>query len=193
MGDWTEADDIRIAIALDSWQPTRGTRLTGERNTAQRLVVSEGRLQPIADPPPTRDWSFPAPFGVQPVVGLALSEIVTISRHLRASEVHAYMNLEPLKDLRDPETPAPTAADERGRSAQLFVADVVVRRGSEERRATASGRDIYAVTAPLVVEAALRVIDGAGLHTGVVSPGAMFDARDFLAALRPEDILVEFA
>jgi uncharacterized protein YbjT (DUF2867 family) len=32
MGEWDAADEICIAIALDSWKPTRGTRLTGQRN-----------------------------------------------------------------------------------------------------------------------------------------------------------------
>lgn len=191
MGDWADADEVRIAIALDSWLPTRGTRLTGARNTAKRLVVSDNRLQAIADPPPTRSWDFPAPFGTLEVVGLPLSEIITISRHLRSPEIHAYMNLEPLKDLRDPQTPAPTPADARGRSSQQFLVDVVVRKGSEQRRAVAHGRDIYAVTAPLVVEAAVRVVTGRGKTTGVATAGEIFDARDFLGSLQREDIVVE--
>ena len=191
MGDWADADEIRIAIALDSWLPTRGTRLTGARNTARRLVVSGDRLQAIADPPPTRSWDFPAPFGTLEVVGLPLSEIITLSRHLRSPEIHAYMNLEPLKDLRNPQTPPPTPADASGRSAQKFLVDVVVRKGSEERRALAHGRDIYAVTAPLVVEAAVRLVTGSCGMTGVVSAGQGFDARDFLGSLEAEDIVIE--
>lgn len=191
MGDWADADEIRIAIALDSWQPTRGTRLTGARNTARRLVVSDNRLQALADPPPTCDWDFPAPFGRQEVVGLPLSEIITMSRHLRAPEVHAYMNLAPLQDLRDPQTPAPTPADASGRSSQRFLVDVVVRKGIEERRALAHGRDIYAVTAPLVVEAVARLLAGSCRTTGVVSAGQGFDARDFLGSLEAADITME--
>jgi NAD(P)-dependent dehydrogenase (short-subunit alcohol dehydrogenase family) len=191
MGDWTSADEIRIGIALDSWLPTRGTRLTGMRNTAKRLVVSGNRLQAIADPPPTRRWEFPAPFGTLDVVGLPLSEIITISRHLHAPEIHAYMNLEPLKDLRDPQTPAPVPADASGRSSQRFLVEVVVRKGGEQRHAVAHGRDIYAVTAPLVVEAAVRVVTGLGRTTGVATAGEIFDARDFLGSLQREDIVVE--
>lgn len=191
MGDWTSADEIRIAIALDSWLPTRGTRLTGARNTAKRLVVSGNRLQVLADPPPTRSWEFPALFGTLDVVGLPLSEIITISRHLHSPEIHAYMNLEPLKDLRDPQTPAPTPADASGRSSQRFLVDVIVRKDGEQRRAVAHGRDIYAVTAPLVVEAAVRVVAGLGKTTGVATAGEIFDARDFLGSLQREDIVVE--
>lgn len=193
MGDWAAADDIRIAIALDSWLPTRGTRLTGQRNTVRRVVVSDGRLEPLADPPPTRTWDFPAPFGTQEVVGLPFTEIITTSRHLHAREIHSYMNQQPLKDLRNPETPAPTAADDSGRSAQIFMADVIVRRGNEERRATARGRDIYAITAPLVVEAAVRLIDRPNGATGVVAAGGIFDAHDFLHSLQPEHLTVEIS
>jgi hypothetical protein len=62
---------------------------------------------------------------------------------------------------------------------------VVVRSGDEQRRAVASGRDIYAVTAPLVVEAAARILAGSGDRAGVASVGARFDAADFLRSLSP--------
>jgi hypothetical protein len=191
MADWVAVDEIQVAIALDSWQPTRGTRLTGQRNTARRMVVSNNQLEPIADPPPTRTWSFPAPFGAQSVVGLPLSEIITMSRHLRSPEIHAYMNLEPLKDLRNPDTPAPSAVDESGRSAQKFLVEAIVRRGSKQRRAIARGRDIYAISAPLVAEATERVVGGLAATPGVFAAGEVFDARDFLNSLCPEHLQVE--
>lgn len=52
----------------------------------------------------------------------------------------------------------------------------------------ASGRDIYAVTAPLVVEAASRILAGAGDTAGVASVGARFAATDFLNSLSPEHL-----
>jgi short subunit dehydrogenase-like uncharacterized protein len=193
MGDWVAADEIQIAVALDSWLPTAGTRLTGQRNTARRLVVSNNKLATLADPPPTRTWNFPAPFATQDVVGLPLCEIVTMSHHLQSPEIHAWMNRQPLKDLRNPETPPPSAADASGRSAQIFLVEVVVRRGNQERRAIAHGRDIYAVSAPLVVEAATRVVGGRDDTAGVFAPGEIFDARQFLESLCPEHLEVEFS
>jgi hypothetical protein len=59
----------------------------------------------------------------------------------------------------------------------------VVRSGVTERRAVASGQDIYAVTAPLVVEALDRVLSGRTRTVGVASAGELFDAPDFLRAL----------
>ena len=191
MGEWTQADAIDIGVALDSWHPTAGTRRTGERNHYRRLVVSAGQLAPLADPAPTREWTFPAPFGAQPMVGLPLSETITISRHLRMCELHSYINLAPLQDLRNPDTPAPVASDAQGRSAQRFAMEAVVRNGGEVRRVAASGRDIYAVTAPLIVEAMERIIAGRGRICGVIAAGAAFDARDFLATLAPEHLRLD--
>lgn len=190
MGDWPDADRIEIAVALDSWHPTAGTRITGARNQHRRMVVSGGALKPLPDPAPTRQWDYPQPFGNQEAVELPLSEIVTISRHLRSAEVHSYMNLAPLRDLRDPATPPPQADDQSGRSAQTFLVDVRVRRRGQERRASASGRDIYAFSAPLVGEAMERLIAGQASATGTIAAGQAFDACDFLAALAPAHLAV---
>jgi len=186
MGGWDEADAIDIAVGLDTWHPTRGTRITGERNRAVRWIVDGGELRPLPDPAPTREWDFPSPLGTQDAVMLTLSEIVSIARHLRSDRVHSYMNLAPLRDLRDPSTPTPVAADERGRSSQRFVLDVRVERGEHVRRATAQGFDIYAVTAPLIVEALERVLSGDMGKAGAWAAGEAFDAADFLRALAPE-------
>jgi hypothetical protein len=69
--------------------------------------------------------------------------------------------------------------------------DVVVRNGEQVRRAAAGGRDIYAITAPLVVEAVERIVDGRHRTLGVTTAGATFDARDFLAALSPGHLQVD--
>ncbi|MGW9211066.1 hypothetical protein ACWGR4_29290 [Embleya sp. NPDC055664] len=97
------------------------------------------------------------------------------------------MNEAPLTDLRDPGTPPPTAVSEDGRSAQTWLVDVVVRRGDERRAASATGQDIYAVTAPLVAEAAVRILAGdtapGGAATGMRAAGEVFDAEDFLSSV----------
>lgn len=185
MGDWPDADDITIAIALDSWRPTPGTRETVRRNAGRHLVFTGGRLTPPVGPPKTGKWRFPAPLGVQEVTELSTADQVTISRHLRVPEIRVHINQAPLRDLSDPATPPPTPADADGRSAQTFVVDVVARRAGARRRATASGRDIYAVTAPIVVEAAVRILDGRVRGAGVAAAGELFDAADFLRALDP--------
>jgi hypothetical protein len=193
MRNWSTADEIQIAVALDGWKPTQGTRLTGERNPGRRLVFSNNRLSLVEEPPPKLKWTFPSPFGRQEVIALPLAETVIISRHLRVPEIHAYMNLAPLADLHNPTTPGPVPADERGRSAQEFLMEVRARRGNEGRRAIAAGRDIYAVTAPIVVEAAARILAGDVEVAGTAAPGEIFDAEAFLRALSPEHISLEWA
>jgi Saccharopine dehydrogenase NADP binding domain len=193
MGSWVDGDEILVAVALDSWRPTQGTRLTGDRNTAPRVVYVDGELRPLDSGASARRWEFPPPFGTQEVVALPLSEVITISRHLRVSQVGSYMNQQPLDDLDDPDTPSPAPSDESGRSDQIFCMDVVVRRAGEERRATAQGRDIYAVSAPLVVEAAVRILTGRVRRTGAGSAGELFEAREFLEALDPTSLSVELS
>jgi NAD(P)-dependent dehydrogenase (short-subunit alcohol dehydrogenase family) len=185
MRDWEEADGIDIAIALDRWWPTRGTRLTGQRNHGPRFVLSAGTLEPL-QPSSAAAWRFPEPFGSQDVVELPFTETILIARHLRVRDIRNYVNQTPLRDLRDPETPAPVASDDRGRSSQHFFVDVIVRRGNQERHATASGRDIYAVTAPIVAEAAARVVERPPSPGGAYALGELVDARDFLEALARE-------
>ncbi|MCR6490806.1 NAD(P)H-binding protein [Amycolatopsis sp. OK19-0408] len=51
--------------------------------------------------------------------------------------------------------------------------------------AVASGRDIYAVSAPLAVEAVERILASRTRTKGVATAGEIFDAQDFLHALTP--------
>ncbi|MFJ8201114.1 saccharopine dehydrogenase family protein [Streptomyces sp. NPDC096152] len=190
MGDWTEADEAHIAYALSSWHPTAGTRLSGavsrERRGANRLRYSGGRWEHRTDAAPTLEWSFPDPMGPRPVIGeFTMADVVTVPQHLSIPDVTTYMTAEAVRDVAAAHTQAPTAADKSGRSDQTFLVDVVVRSHGSERRATASGRDIYAVTAPLVTEALERVLTGHIKTPGVASAGEIFDASDFLHALAP--------
>ncbi|MEV5831702.1 saccharopine dehydrogenase NADP-binding domain-containing protein [Spirillospora sp. NPDC052242] len=191
MGDWTSADEAHIAYGLSGWHPTEGTRASGRvsrerRGGGVRVRHANGRLEYRRDDPPVLEWPFPAPLGPRPVVGeFSMADVVTVPRHLPIPEVRTYMTVEAAGDVASPDTPAPAAADETGRSAQTFLVDVVVRSGGAERRAVARGRDIYAVTAPLVVEAVDRVLTGRVRAAGVASAGEIFDAPDFLGALSP--------
>ncbi|MFF0076032.1 saccharopine dehydrogenase family protein [Streptomyces sp. NPDC005494] len=190
MGDWTEADEVHIAYGLNSWHPTPGTRLAGkvsaERRGGRRVRFTRGRLEYHGDDLPTLEWPFPEPMGLRSVVGeFTMADVVTVPRHLAVPEVRTYMTTEAAGGVGSPDTPTPTAVDEHGRSGQTFVVDVVVRRGGVERGMVASGQDIYAVTAPLVVEAVVRVLDGRVRCGGVASAGEIFDAPGFLRSLAP--------
>lgn len=183
LGSETSAAEVEIAIGLDRWWPTAGTRVTGTRNTATRLVIRDGVLAPLSAPAPTGKWDFPEPIGAQSTVELPFSEVVTIDRHLEVGTLRSWLNTAPLDDLHDPDTPAP----EHGRSAQCFAVEVAVSSGTQRRCGTATGRDIYATTAPLLVEAAVRLLDGRYRGKGTLAPGEAFAAADFLTAIQRSD------
>ncbi|MFE9879348.1 saccharopine dehydrogenase family protein [Streptomyces sp. NPDC005784] len=190
MGEWTAADEAHIAYGLSGWHPTAGTRAAGavsrERRGGRRVRYTKGQLEYRQDAPPALEWPFPDPMGPRAVIGeFSMADVVTVPSHLAVPEVRTYMTVEAAGELSAPDTPAPRAVDERGRSGQTFVVDVVVRSGGAERRAVARGRDIYAVTAPLVVEAVDRILTGRTRTVDVASAGEIFDAPDFLRALSP--------
>lgn len=182
---------VDVATGLDRWHPTRGTRITGERNRAVRLVQKDGKPTPVPSTALERAWPFPPPIGRIDVTLLPFSEVMTLSRHLRIDTIESWLATVALRDVRDAATPPPEATDEMGRSAQQFAMDAIVVQGGTTHRATASGQDIYAVSAPIIVEAAVRLIAGNTVVSGGVrSLGELFDARDFLAAL--DSVAVSF-
>lgn len=188
-----QADEITTAIALDHWWPTEGTRRTGLRNNGPRMIVENGQIVPMTLPAGTIDWAFDAPFSAQRMVELGFSEIITISRHLAVRNVRSYLNALSLDDIRNAATPAPIAVDALGRSAQRFTMEVVAVKGGSKNRAVASGQDIYAVTAPIVVEAAARMLKPSFDRRGALALGQAFDAKDFLNAIAPDHLNVDFA
>jgi hypothetical protein len=187
-GDRPAVDHLTVAYALSSWRPTAGTRATGrvsaQRRNGRRVVYAGGRLQHRTGDPPRTEWTFPAPVGARPVVGeFTTADSAVIPTHLTTPEIATFMTTNAVADLLDPDPSGPVAAGADGRSAQTFLVEVVARSGGAERRAVARGRDIYAVTAPLVVEAAERILAGTGDGPGVASLGARFDAADFLRSV----------
>lgn len=197
MADWPAADEICIAYALSSWKPTPGTRATiqssRQRRGGRRLVYANQQLEFRTHAAPVVEWEFPPPVGTKTVAGEFLTaDGVTIPSHLNSRNLHTYMTLAPLKDLSDPDMSPPVATDETGRSSQTFLVEVVVRRGYLERRAVAAGRDIYAVSAPLIVEATTRVVTMSAHMTGVCAAGEILPALDFLESLCPDPLALDF-
>jgi hypothetical protein len=187
VGSGSAADRIVIAYALSSWRPTRGTQATGRvsahRRAGRRILYTGGQLRYRRGPAPRTE--FPFTTGRRPVVGeFTTADSATIPTHIDVPEIATYMTTEAVEDLHagDPSGPVPA-----GPSAQTFHVEVTARAGGVERRATAGGRDIYAVTAPLVVEAAVRTLAGPG-RPGVASAGARFEPRSFLGSLAPEHL-----
>ncbi|GAA3045217.1 saccharopine dehydrogenase NADP-binding domain-containing protein [Actinokineospora globicatena] len=181
MGDWVRADSVHVAYGLSGWHPTPGTLAAGavsrDRRGGKRVRFVGGRLEYCSGPLPVEEWDFPQPLGRRAVLGeFTMADVVTIPSHVEVGEVRTYMTTDAAADL---------AAGSTTRTPETFLVDVIVRSGGESRRLAASGRDIYAVTAPLAAEAVERILTGRLRRTGVASAGALFDAPDFLRALSP--------
>jgi len=187
--DWAEIDEINIYIGLDSWHPTKGTRLTGDRNHYTRLTLKDNQLQEL-QPSTSIKWDFKNPIGIKEVVALPLSEIITISRHLNVKSINTFLSQNSLDDLRNGATPEPKPTDEKKRSSQLFSVEVIATKDNNKRTILAQGKDIYAVTAPLVVETVNRILSEKLEKTGVTTIGEAFNALDFLNSLDEDDITI---
>jgi short subunit dehydrogenase-like uncharacterized protein len=185
------ADAISIAYALDEWKPTPGTRRAMQQMGAGRLVFRNGQLTVRTTPPPVSEWVFPQPVGPRATIGEYPSpETVLIPRHIATPDVDVFMAVDAIRDLRDPDVGRPIAVDDDGRSAQRFmvVADVV--HDGAARRVVAEGRDIYATTAPILVECMERILDSDDQPGGVVTPGDRFPAHEVLAQLARHDMQI---
>ncbi|WP_436500446.1 NAD(P)H-binding protein [Actinokineospora sp. HUAS TT18] len=185
LGDWDTADETDVAYWLSSWHPTNGTRasgrVSGQRRDGRRPVVTNGELVLRETPAPQTEWTFPAPIGRVPVQSeFTMADSVVIAQHRAIPVTRSYMATNAVADLSG--TTAPTPTDARGRSDQSFLIDVKAHRNREERRITATGRDIYAISAPLVAEATERVIGTT--RSGVLPPSTIFDAWDFLGSIK---------
>lgn len=193
MADWTTADSIDLACALDSWKPTKGSRLAGERRAGRRLIWSGDRLSERSpdEKAPRGSWTFAAPFGEQETLGeFSTVDVVSMSRHLRFGRLSTWVNLAPLADLQADDGRGPTAIDSIGRSDQRFLLEVLVTRGGEHRRMSASGKDIYAITAPLIVKAMSLVLAKQAGGTGALSAGQFLDPQLFLDTFPAELLLI---
>lgn len=179
--DGGDIDEITVAIALDRWWPTAGTRKTGERNKAPRVVVTNRRLVPLVPSAEVPDWVFSSPLGRQAMIELPFSEIITLAHHLKVGEIRSLLNRSALDDIRDASTPPPTAADDSGRSAQRFELVVRLVQDGVTQTAGVRGHDIYAVTAPIVTEVALRLLAPSYRRSGAL---ALAEAVDPIALLR---------
>jgi len=178
-----DIDEITVAIGLDRWWPTAGTRKTGERNTVPRVVVANGRLAPLAPSAEVPDWTFPAPLGNQPMIDLPFSEVITMAHHLKVGAIRSLLNRSALDDIRDASTPPPTATDDSGRSAQRFELVVRLVQDGVTKTAGVRGQDIYAVTAPIVIEAALRLLAPSYRRSGALALAEAVDPIELLRSL----------
>jgi hypothetical protein len=99
-------------------------------------------------------------------------------------QIRSLLNRSALQDVRDARTPAPVAEDASGRSAQRFELAVRLVQNGLTRTASVRGQDIYAVTAPIVMDAASRLLRTGYERSGAMALAEAMDPLDLLRSLR---------
>jgi hypothetical protein len=185
--DFTAEQEVVVDL-FDSWDAR--AREAGVAVMARhRRAWRDGKL--VLDRGEPRFGSFYYPGrGTEGVMeDYPLPEAVTVPRHLGSRDVRLVMAAATLQAIFSPDAPQPDAIDDEARAASRFMVVVEAGDGESQRRTVAIGGDIYGITAPIVAEAAVRLIDS-GL-SGTLAPAQAFDAGDFLQVLIPEWLTIE--
>jgi hypothetical protein len=138
--------------------PPAGTIAAGvvsrDRRDGGRPIFTEGTLACTHEPASTVEWEFPTPIGRQPAASeFTVADTVTIACLVKVQEFVSYMPTKAIADLGGG-TVRPSGDANVQPSHQRFVLLATASRGGMVRGCTIRGGDIYAITAPLVAEAA---------------------------------------
>jgi short subunit dehydrogenase-like uncharacterized protein len=195
-------DEIVVGYATSGIGTSRGTRATIAQVMTQQLVAwQDGRLVPSRFGATTRRLRFP--FGERTVVEWGGTEPLTVPRHTDVRNVRSYVRLPgivarfgsfgklaaPLVRATARVGPAGPSEAARRRNRFAVVAEAVGAGGSG--RAVLTGRDVYGLTALLLIRGAEALMAGELRGQGVLAPAEAFDARTLLARLDPYLQLVE--
>ncbi|WP_220209912.1 saccharopine dehydrogenase family protein [Reticulibacter mediterranei] len=181
-------DDLTIAYAVDGWLFNPSGWRTLERIGKERLVYRDGSVIPRTGPSQFSSFSFPAPIGTIPVMeGYPLGETVTLPRHLPTRQINALMATSTIDAI----TTQPKAATSQERAQSSFTIAVHAVAGQQKRYGFARGVDIFGITAPIAVEAALRLIAHGFSRAGALAPSEAFEPASFLNTLQGWDFSYE--
>ncbi|HEV3000887.1 MAG TPA: nuclear transport factor 2 family protein [Solirubrobacteraceae bacterium] len=186
-GELGEVDEVLVAYAVEGWELTPGSLRVVPEVGAQRFVVEGGTLRLYDRQPGTFEFPFPEPVGPGEVVSpYPSADPVAIARHVRARRVRAAMTTSTLQEV------AASAGRPAGEPRRESSFTVVARasRGETTVDATARGGDIYAISAPIVVEAVARLLDGPP-RRGALAAGEAFPAAELLATLEHHGVRLD--
>lgn len=205
LADDAPLDEIAVAVAVDGFVPAPAARRAMiDAVTASGVVWRAGRWDPTRAAARGREIDF-GELGRRPVRSFPAPEIITLPRHLATRVVDGFIalpddpwargleRLAPLAGLLAPfaglvapilstfvdPTQVPDAAT---RAAARFAVVASARRGFTHAQVRVSGRDVYALAARTVVDAALALAAGTPV-TGARAPSELSAAAVVLAAL----------
>jgi short subunit dehydrogenase-like uncharacterized protein len=204
-GDLDPVDTVKLAYRA-KMQPTHGTMLSAlEMIKGGDLHWRDGALRPAPQKVGRGRFDFGPPLGNVPMTRYPAGEHVTVPRHIRTRNVLTALSADsfvpaaaapllpmlvrpgallmrtPVKHLtsklieRLPEGASPEARDN-----SEFTIACEVTAGSEVRRGRIVGRDVYGLTAALIVKGATIAASGGVTATGGLAPSEAFDPPSFL-------------
>lgn len=182
-GPLAPLDELTIAYAVAGWVLTPGSQHVRELVGEERFAYVNGQTALRTGPLRFSLFSFPAPIGqVRVVEDFPLGETMMVPRHLATREIHALMTASTVEE--SPGTPLPETVTPQARPQSTFTIVISAVSGQQERHGFAHGGDIYRITAPIIVEAALRLLDPHFSRTGALAPSEAFEPASFLETLR---------
>jgi short subunit dehydrogenase-like uncharacterized protein len=204
-GDLDPVDKVRLAYRA-TMQPTHGTMLSAlEMIKGGDLQWRDGVLRPAPQKVARGKFDFGPPLGTIAMTRYPAGEHVTVPRHIRTRTVETALSADsfvpaaaaPLLPLivrpgallmRTPVrhltakliARLPEGASPEVRDKSEFTIACEVTAGSEVRRGRIVGRDVYGLTAALIVKGAMIAASGGVTATGGLAPSEAFDPASFL-------------
>jgi hypothetical protein len=176
--DGAEVEDVRTAYALEGWHMTPGSRAAAAALAGRRHVFSGGILVTETNAPSSVAWRFPGGAEAVPVLdGYPAPEVVLLAHRLASRSAKALMTMSTLDEIRS--APDQHEVDAAIRAQSRFVVTASVGRCGSWNSASASGYDIYGLSAALVAEMAERLL-------AAPAPGGVRAAFELLS---PHEIL----
>jgi short subunit dehydrogenase-like uncharacterized protein len=212
--DAVEGVDVTYAVRF---QPSRGTQRSVLRMLQSSAYAYEGgQWVDAASAPQSIEVDFPEPIGRVTAVSFPSAEVLTVPRHVTTRAVRTYLSVPRLAapllgaalpvvrlaarsplgglaaQLLGEATDGPDEQTRRHQTFHILVEARGLRPGAAVcQRLVLRGADPYGLTAAIIREATLRLLDPRFDRSGVLPPAAAFDPRDFLDALKAERVSAE--
>jgi short subunit dehydrogenase-like uncharacterized protein len=198
-------DTLRLAYRA-KMQPTRGTMLSAlEMIKGGDVEWRDGRLQPAPQTVPRGSFDFGAPLGELKMTRYPAGEHVTVPRHIDTRRVETMLSSDsfapgpaeallplffrgaglamrtPLRNLTAKLIPRlPEGASPEQRSESNFTIGCEAVAGGQVSRGLIRGRDVYGLTAALIVRGATIAAAGDVDAVGALAPSQAFEPVSFL-------------
>jgi short subunit dehydrogenase-like uncharacterized protein len=204
-GDLDPVDSVRLAYRA-KMQPTHGTMLSAlEMIKGGDVEWRDGGLRPAPQNVSRGSYDFGAPLGEVRMTRYPAGEHVTVPRHVRTRNVETLLSADSFApDAAAPVLPLivrpgailmrtpvrvlvaklierlPEGASPEARAESTFTIGCEVTAGTEIRRGTIEGRDVYGLTAALIAKGAQIAAAGGISETGGLAPSQAFEPETFL-------------